>query len=118
MKKISVLIILAGFLIGNVFANELSGKGWLFEDGIGGKKIILFEKDNTFTYLNIVSKDNEGNLYSQDSHTYFIEGDKVFISYTDGYRLCSLTLNGKNNMYGVCINKKGMKDEVTGVLIR
>ena len=111
-----VLIIFSPF---TVFGKDILGSGWIFYEGDVDKKILLFEKDGTFTYLNVVSSSgNEGEVYSEPHNTWTINGDRVVISYTDGYKICSLTTNSrKNKMSGTCINKTGLVEQLTGQII-
>ena len=110
-----VLIFLPYF----VFGEDISGTGWSFEENDGDKRITIFEKDGTFTYVLLVSRSgNEGEVYNKDSDTYSVDGDQVVKSFTDGYKICSLTVNSrKNRMSGTCINKKGLVQQMTGKLI-
>ena len=111
-----LLLVLIIFLPFTVFGKDIQGSGWLFYDGEVDKRIILFEKDGTFTYLNLVMvSGNEGEVYSESDETWFIDEDKVVLSFTDGYYICSLTLNRlKDRMSGTCINKKGLVEQVRG----
>ena len=111
-----LLLVLIIFLPFTVFGKDIQGSGWLFYDGEVDKRIILFEKDGTFTYRNLVMvSGNEGEVYSESDETWFIDEDKVVLSFTDGYYICSLTLNRlKDRMSGTCINKKGLVEQVRG----
>ncbi len=113
------LLLVLTFLPYFVFGEDISGTGWFFQDNDGDKNITLFEKDGTFTYLKLVSlSGNEGAVYSDDNDTYSVDGDRVVQSYTNGYRICSLTINSKKDrMSGTCINKKGIIEQTTGKLI-
>jgi len=91
-------------------ADEIKGNGWFAIDEDGDKKIILFEKDGSFTYLNVSMKSgNEGNVYSDDRDTWKEENNNLVLSFTDGYKICSLKPIDwpKKMMSGTCINKKG-----------
>ena len=113
----TVLIIFSPF---TVFGKDILGSGWIFsfDEGVD-KVILLFEKDGTFTYLNMVSSSgNEGQVYSEPVDTWTIDGDKVVLSFNNGYMICSLTINSrKNKMSGTCINKKGLVEQLTGQII-
>ena len=113
-----LLLVLVIFLPYTVFGKDIPGTGWVIDHG-EEKLIVLFEKDNTFTYLNyITSVSEEGKVNSSSDHTWTINGDKVVMSYTNGYRICSLTLNkSKDKMIGTCVNKKGTVQQSKGQLI-
>ena len=107
--KIIQLIFLFTFPV-ITLADDIKGSGWSSIDEDGDKKIILFEKDGSFTYLNVSMKSgNEGNVYSDDRDTWKEENNKLVLSFTDGYKLCSLKPIdwSKEMMSGTCINKKG-----------
>jgi len=114
-----LLLVLIIFLPSTVFGKDIQGSGWLFYDGEVDKRIILFEKDGTFTFLNLVMvSGNEGEVFSDSDDTWSIDEDKVVLSFTDGYYICSLTLNRfKDRMSGTCINKKGLVEQVRGQII-
>ena len=102
-------------------ADEIKGSGWLATEEDGDKKIILFEKDGSFTYLNVISQSgNEGNLYSDNRDTWKEENNNLILSFTDGYKICSLqTLNWSEEMMsGTCINKKGLVEKMQLRFIR
>ena len=116
MKNLLLVLI---FLPYFVFGEDISGTGWIFQENDGDKKIALFEKDGTFTYLQLVGwSGNEGAVFSDDYDTYSVDGDRVVKSYSNGYRICSLTINSKKDrMSGTCINKTGLIVQTTGKLI-
>ena len=116
MKNLLLVLI---FLPYFVFGEDISGTGWFFQENDGDKRITLFEKDGTFTYLQLVNwSGNEGEVYSDDDDTYSVDGDRVVKSYNNGYRICSLTINSKKDrMSGTCINKTGNIVQTTGKLI-
>ena len=101
-----------------VFGGDIGGTGWFVEEDDGDKKIILFEKYRTFTFLNVkMWSGNGGNVFSEDGDTWLIAENLVVISFSDGYRICSLNLITTKSMLGTCINKIGLKNEVTLRLI-
>ena len=114
-----LLLVLIIFLPFTVFGKDIQGSGWLFYEGEVEKTIILFEKDGTLTYLNLVMvSGNEGEVFSESDDTWFIDEDKVVLSFNDGYQICSLTLNrSKDRMSGTCINKKGLVQQIRGQII-
>ena len=91
-------------------------KGWFLEESDGDKVIILFEKDGTFTYLDVtISSGGEGEVYSDDIYIYSVKGDRVVISFSDGYLICSLTMGTtKSRMSGTCLNQEGTIEQITG----
>ena len=115
----SLLLVLLISLPSIVFGEDISGTGWFFEENDGDKKIILFEKDRTFTYLNVVSlSGNEGMVYSGKNETYSVNEDLVVISFNEGFKICSLTIDSrKDRMSGTCINKQGVVNQTKGRLI-
>ena len=59
-----IFLTLIIFLPFTVFGKDIRGSGWIFYEGDVDKKIILFEKDGTFTYLNVVNlSGGEGEVY-------------------------------------------------------
>ena len=122
MKNLTKIISLFSFALFPVttFADEIAGSGWFAVYGDGDKKIILFEKDGTFTYLNVIhDSGNQGKVYSDNRDTWEGDKNKLFLSFTDGYRLCSLKRNtwSGSTMSGSCINKTGYKDDINVKLI-
>ena len=121
MKNLIKIISLFSFTLFPVttFANEIAGSGYFAVFGDGDKHIILFEKDGTFTYLNVITSVNQGKVYSDNRDTWEGDKNKLFLSFTDGYLLCSLNRNSwsKSTMSGSCINKKGYKDDIKVKLI-
>ena len=107
--KIIQLIFLFTFPV-ITLADDIKGSGWSSIDEDGDKKIILFEKDGSFTYLNVSMKSgNEGNVYSDDRDTWKEENNNLVLSFTDGYKICSLKPIdwSKEMVSGTYINKKG-----------
>ena len=91
-------------------AEEIGGNGWYATYEDGDKKIILFEKDGSFTYLNVSQlSGNEGNVYGDDNETWKEVNNKLILSFNDGYRICSLIREkwSREIMNGSCINKQG-----------
>ena len=115
----SLLILLLISLPSIVFGEDISGTGWIFYEDDNDKKIILFEKNGTFTYLNVVaSSGSEGKVYSDEDETWTVNGDTVVLIYNNGYKTCSLTINSRKDwMSGTCINKTGLVEQVTGWII-
>jgi len=115
----SLLIVLLISLPSLVFGKDIVGTGWVFYQDDGHKRIVLFEKDGTFTYQNIISPSgNVGYVYSDESDTWTINGDVVVMSFTNGFKLVSLTINNRGDiMTGTSINELGNVTEVRGRLI-
>jgi len=111
-------IVFLTFLPSIVWGGNIGGTGWIFEQDDGDITINLFEKDQTFTYLGVIIESNEdGIVWSEDNDTWKQTGDLVLISYSDGYMLCSLNLTSMKRMSGICVNKKGVKNEIKGRLV-
>ena len=92
-------------------ANHIKGSGWFAIEEDGDKKIILLEKDGSFTYLNVVSQSgNEGNVYSDNRDTWKEDNNNLILSFTDGFKICSLKSFdwSEEIMSGTCINKNGL----------
>ena len=118
MKKLILSLLIS--ISFNVFGQDISGTGWLFYEDDGDELIILFESDGTFTYLNKVSYSGiEGKVFGDDDDTWTIDGNIVVISFTDGYKISSLTINNiGDSMSGTSINVKGLVNSVTAKLIK
>ena len=118
MNRLLLIVLLVVFPV-SVSANDLSGTGWIWEEDDGDKRIMLFERDLTLTYLHVVSiTGNQGEVFHTDGDTYTVKGDLVVVSFTDGYRICSMTVNSQwNRMSGTCINKVGLVNKISGKLI-
>ena len=119
MKKLTILLLLISIPF-TVFGQGLSGTGWLFDDDNDDGKIILFESDQTFTYLNLKTNKrlNRGKVYSGDKDTWTINGNVVVVSFNDGYKIISLTINNNGrSMQGMSINKVGAVNKVTASII-
>ena len=118
--KIIQLIFLLTFPV-ITLADDIKGSGWFAIDEDGDKRIILFEKDGSFTYLNVsMNSGNEGNVYSDDRDTWKEENNNLVLSFTDGYKICSLKPIdwSKEIMSGTCINKKGYVETMKLRLIK
>ena len=93
------------------FANDIKGTGWVGYESDGIKKIFLFEKDNTFTFLYLKypnNPNNQGMVYRDGTDTWKLVNENLLVlSYTNGYNTCSLKRQNWNTMYGDCINVNG-----------
>ena len=117
MNRLLLLILLVVFPV-FVFANDLWGTGWVASHSDGKKEVILFDDDGTFTYIELMPYDGLEKVWNEDYDTYTVTEDLVVVSFTDGYRLCSMTLNSRRNrMSGTCVNKVGLVTEITAKLI-
>ncbi len=118
MKKILISILLSIPFIG--FSQDLSGTGWKFFYDNGDKKIVLLEKDNTFSYLNIVSASgNEGVFFGDEDDTWTFDGKNLVILFNNGYRIISGKINQNGDVVnGSSMNKKGASGSVRLELIK
>ena len=66
------------------FGKDIAGSVWRFyltnDDGTTEEKFILFEKNKTFTYKNVVSEYNQGKTYNDYTDTWSITGNVVVIN--------------------------------------
>ena len=118
MKFLSTVLVIL-FLPQTVFGIEIGGTGWFFEGGDGAKKIILFDKNNTFTYLNINSPSgNTGKIFSGDNFEWNYQENRIFLSYNNNFKVCSLDLKSSSFMSGTCISELGgTVTQINGKLI-
>ena len=118
MKIILTFFVL--FFSSSVISSEVGGTAWMLIEDDGDKTVIFFELDGSFTYLNLVSNSgNQGMVYSKDINTWFVNEDKLVISYNDGYMIVSFTFDeNKENVYGSYMNKKGITGKVVGYIIK
>ena len=113
----TVLVIL--FLPLTVLGTELGGTGWFFEHDDGHKKIILFDSNNTFTYLNVDSPTgNTGKIFSGDNFEWNYKENGVLLSYNNNFQMCSLDFKSSSSMSGTCITElRGKITKINGKLI-
>ena len=118
MKKLLLALLIS--IPFTVFGQDIGGTGWMCYEDDGSKKIILFEYDGTFTYLNVVNESgNEGIVFSQDSETWTIDGNTVVLSWSNGGKIASLTINNNSDgMAGTAINFRGLVTKMTSKLIK
>ena len=118
MKKLLFVLLLTIPFIG--FSQDISGTGWKIYEKDGDEKIILFEDDGTFTYLNVISNSgNEGKVFSGDDDTWVVNGNKIVVLFSGGYRIMSGTINKTGDyMSGTTMNKKGDTENWVGELIK
>ena len=111
MKKLLLLLMIVPFI---GFGQDIGGTGWKIYEEDGTRKIILFEKDGTFTYM-----ESQKQLYSDDTETWKLNGDKIIILYSDGYRILSGTINRERDyISGTSINREGYSESWYGELIK
>ena len=91
------------------FTSDIEGTGWIGSQSNGAKSIFLFDKDKTFSHLNVISPSgNQGRVFGDNDETWELtENEILVISFNNGYKICSLKRQNWNTMYGDCINKKG-----------
>ena len=119
MIKFLFTVLVTLFLPLTVLGTELGGTGWFFEEDDGHKKIILFDSNNTFTYLNVNSPSgNTGEIYSGNNYEWNYQENGVFLSYNNNFQVCSLDLKSSSFMSGTCITElKGKVTQIKGRLI-
>lgn len=117
MKLFTFILLLILPIVG--FSQDLGGTGWKIQDADGDTKIILFEKDGTFTYLNVTSKSgNQGAVFSDPEETWKVNGNKVTISFSNGYNVYSGTFSSdRTTIKGTSKNKQGLFETFTATLI-
>mgnify|MGYP001241327278 FL=1 len=116
--KIRYLIIPFILFSSSIMGQEIGGTGWLFTQEDGDKDIVLFKKDGTLHLLQLISNSgNEGEVFSGEDNTWFVNGTKLVISYNNGFMVCSFQLSNRVEMLGTCINKWGLVEKHKGKLI-
>ena len=117
MKKILITLLLTITFIG--LGQNLNGTGWKISSSDGGQKIIIFESDGTFSYLNIKSGFNEGNFYSDNNDTWILKGVTITLSYSNGFKINSGKINRTGDyMWGSWVNQKQDSGTWSGELIK
>ena len=117
MKKLILILLFIIPLHG--FGQDISGTAWKIYENEGDKKIIIFENDGTFTYLNVISTSNAGNVYGDENETWELNGFKIVVLFNDGYKIMSGTINVTGDyMSGTLINRKGLSSNWTGERIK
>tara|TARA_Y100000768_G_C23746868_1_gene571957 strand:+ start:105 stop:470 length:366 start_codon:yes stop_codon:yes gene_type:complete len=108
-KKILPVLVLSMPLFLNA---SVGGSGWTMIDEDGDAKIIIFNKNGKFAYLNVRSSSgNQGAVFG-DEETWLIEYNKLIISFSNGYKLCSVDYYSlRKNLSGTCINKVGLVEQ-------
>ena len=118
MKRILFIILITIPFLG--FSQDISGTGWKIYDEDGDRRIIFFEDDGTFTYLNVTTSWNEGSVYGNDDETWEVkDGNKIVLLLNDGYKIMTGTINRTGDyISGTLINREGITDSWTGELIK
>ena len=106
MKKLVLILLFIIPLHG--FGQDINGTGWKISQDDGGQKIIIFENDGTFSYLNVkIDQWNEGDFYSDLTETWMLNDGVITISFSDGFKVHSGKINQKGDyMWGTWVNKK------------
>ena len=103
-------------------SSEIKGTAWSGIESDGDKIIFLFDKNGTFSYLNVISiSGNQGRVFGvEGKDTWSEENNKLVISFTNGFAVCSLDRKKWNpeRMEGTCINKKRKVEEIQLKLIK
>ena len=102
------------------FGQNLNGTGWKISENDGDQKIIIFENDGTFTYLNVINNSGgQGKVYGNDDETWEVNGNKIVVLFSGGYKIMTGTINRTGDyMSGTIMNKKGKTENWTGELIK
>lgn len=118
MKKLLSILLFTIPFIG--FSQDISGTGWKIYEDDGDRKIILFEGDGKFTYLQVISESgNQGKVYGDDDETWELDGNKIVVLFNDGYLIMTGTINRTGDyMSGTFMNKKGKTENWFGELIK
>ena len=103
-------------------SNEIKGSAWSWIEDDGDKRIFLFDKNGTSSQINVISiSGNQGRVFGvEGKDTWIEENNKLVISFTNGFAVCSLDRKKWNpeRMEGTCINKKGKVEEIQLNLIK
>ena len=107
MKKLLFILLLTIPFIG--FGQNLSNTSWEIWEQNGDLKIMSFNYDGTFTYIKVISESgNENQWFGDEDETWVLKGDKIIISYNNGFMIKTGTINSEGNfMEGALINSKG-----------
>ena len=118
MKRILFILLLTIPFIG--FGQNLNGTGWKISENDGDQKIIIFENDGTFSYLNVkMDSPNEGKLYNDITDTWELKQSTIIISFTDGFLIKSGKINKTGDyMWGTWVNQKKNSGTWSGELIK
>jgi len=118
MKKILFILLLTLQFVG--FSQDISGTGWRLSYENGDKTIVLLEKDNTVTYLDVVHvSGNEGNVFGDEDDTWTFDGKNLVILFNNGYQIVSGEINQNGDVInGSMMNKKGLSRSVRLELIQ
>ena len=118
MKKLVLILFFIIPLHG--FSQDLSGTGWKIYEDDEDKKIIIFEDDGTFIYVDVITNSGvQGKSYGDDDDTWELDGNKLVVLFNGGYKIMTGTINRTGDyMSGTMMNKKGKTENWTGELIK
>ena len=117
MKYLLISILILTSFIG-MSQKGIGGTGWKFENSAGAKRIILFDSDLTFKYLDLVSwadVNQKGEIWGDDNETWSINEDNKFVMlFNDGYMVYSGEINeSQNQISGTFMNNQGITGKFT-----
>ena len=117
MKYLLISILILTSFIG-MSQKGIGGTGWKFENSAGAKRIILFDSDLTFKYLDLVSwadVNQKGEIWGDDNETWSIDEDNKFLMlFNDGYMVYSGEINeSQNQISGTFMNNQGITGKFT-----
>lgn len=73
---------------------------WKITESDGEVRILWLLRNGNFKQKNILTEDNKGAFYDTTSDTWNIEGDKVTISFTNGFRIMKGHINSEKTLMG------------------
>ena len=102
------------------FGQNLKGTGLKLSYDNGDKTIVLLEKDNTVTYLEVVhGSGNDGNVFGSEDDSWTFDGKNLVILFNNGYQIVSGEINQNGDVInGSMMNKKGLSRSVRLELIQ
>ena len=91
------------------FSQNISNTSWEIWEQNGDLKMITFSYDGTFTYVKLISQSgNENQSFGDENETWVLKGDKIIISYNNGFMIKTGNINNEGNfMEGTMINSNG-----------
>jgi len=116
MKHLYIILLTLPFL---GFSQDISGTGWKIYEDDGTQRIIIFENDGTFSFLNVKGHENVEFFFSGLTDTWMLNDGNIIISFTDGFMVMSGTINGTGDyMSGTWVSKKNSSGNWSGELIK
>ena len=73
---------------------------WKITESDGEVRILWLLQNGNFKQKNVLTEDNKGAFYDTTSDTWNIEGDKVTISFTNGFRIMKGYINSEKTLMG------------------